>query len=749
MNKKNLLLLTIICFAGSNILAQIPESGSKNNILNEYKSLSESLGPINKSIYTDPSRSPEERTLDLISRMTFDEKILLTGGWTEIKVKGSFNMPGIERLGIRPVTMADASQGIRKIPFPSRENESGTSFPSLLALTSTWNPELAKQYGKAIGEECRALGIDILLGPGMNFYRLPTGGRHFEYLGEDPYLATPISTEYIIGLQSQKVIATPKVVLANEQEFVRHIANCIVSERAMHEIYLPPWKSAIEKADAKAIMMGNNLVNGIPCAAHRPLITDIFRNSYGFKGIAMTDWQNTNYFPSMQHLILESGISLLMPSNLNFVNHISELKKNGQFEQKEFEKKLDEMVYYNLLPLFELGVYDRSPIDNSFYKTIGAHQDLARICAEESMVLLKNEKSILPLKAGSKGILLTGAEEIHSAKGSGFVKGFNHTSYREGLQQLYGTEMKYNLTPTETEVRQAKTVIFILNKDAGEGGDVSYDEPQDQLKRLRQILQWNPNTIVIVNASNSMPTDWVKNTRAVLWGFFQGQERGSALANILSGKANPSGKLAFSIEKKYEDSVDPDYNLLCGKPYWRGDNSYKDYWLNGKDVTIPGFSDCVKPNELVDVPYGEDIFIGYRWYDKQNIPVLFPFGYGLSYTKFRYSNLKVNNRFSEGGQLQVFITIKNTGKVKGKEIVQLYISDPNGKKDDRPVKELKGFMKIELNPGESRQVVFNLSRNDFAFWDVPTNQWKIKPGKYEIRVGTSSQHLKHKETVTI
>jgi len=746
MLKKFLLVASFLLVLGGYSFSQ--QSNVYESFLSGYKPISEAPGSVKGSVYADPSKSPEERAKDLISRMTFEEKVRLTGGWTEIKVRGSFNMPGVERLGIRPVTMADASQGVRKIPFPSKEEESGTSFPSLLALTSTWNSELALQYGEAMGEECRALGIDILLGPGMNFYRLPTGGRHFEYLGEDPFLATPIAAQYIIGLQSRKVIATPKVVLANEQEFVRHIANCLVSERAMHEIYLAPWKTAIEKADAKAIMMGNNLVNHIPCAAHKPLIADIFRDVYGFKGIAMTDWQNTNYFPSMQHLIIDSGISLLMPSNRNFVNHIKELRQTGQFNQAEFEKKLDKMVFYNLLPLFELGVYDRGPVDETYLETFNAHKELARVCAEESMVLLKNEKSVLPLQTGSKNILLAGEEETHSARGSGFVKGFDHTSYREALQNLYGDELKYLPEPSEAEVRQAATVIFILNKDAGEGGDVPYEEPRKQLEHLRRVLSWNPNTIVIVNASNSMPMDWVDGAKAVLWGFFQGQERGTALANILSGRVNPSGKLAFSIEKRYEDSVDPDYNLLCGKPYWRGDNSYKEYWLNGKDVKVAGFSDCVKPMELVDVPYGEDIFIGYRWYDRQNIPVLFPFGYGLSYTKFKYSRLKVENRLSEGGQLTVSVTVKNKGNVKGKEIVQLYISDPDGKANDRPVKELKGFSKVELNPGESSPVVLNLSRDDFAFWDVATHQWKIKPGKYEIKVGSSSQDLSHKTYIS-
>ncbi len=728
--------------------AQNPGSRVEQDILSNYKPISQATEIPQGAIYGDITKSPEQRAKDLLSRMTFEEKVALTGGWTDIKVPGSFNMAGVPRLGIRPVTMADASQGIRRLAFPSKLNVSGTSFPSLLALTSTWDPMLAHRYGEAIGEECRGLGIDILLGPGMNFYRLPTGGRHFEYLGEDPFLATPIATEYILGLQSQKVVATPKVVLANEQEFVRHIANCLVSNRAMREIYLPPWKSAIEKADAKAIMMGNNLVNGIPCAAHKPLIADLFRSEYGFEGIAMTDWQNMNYFPSMRNLILESGISLLMPSNQNLVNYINELKKSGQFNQEEVENKLDKMVYDNLLPLFELGIYDRSPVDETYLKTFSSHQELARICAEESMVLLKNEQGILPLKNESKKLLLTGENETHSARGSGFVKGYSHTSYWEGLQKLYGSEINYIRSASEAEIKSAETVIFILNKEAGEGGDVPYEEPKEQLDYLRAVLDWNPNTIVLVNASNSMPMDWTKKAKAILWGFFQGQERGNALANIISGKVNPSGKLAFTIENDYLDSVDPDYNLLCGVPYWRGDNSYKDYWLNGKDVKIPGFSDCVKPRELIDVPYGEDIFIGYRWYDKKKIPVLFPFGYGLSYTKFKFSSLELENRLAEEGQLSVSVNVKNTGKVKGKEIVQLYISDLDGKSNDRPEKELKGFSKVELNPGESKRVTLILSFDDFAFWDVPTDQWKIKPGKYEIKIGASSQQLNQKALIT-
>jgi len=746
MTKRSIILAIVIIFLANSSFAQGLEKDS--DILSLYRPINESITVSNGIVYTDKTKAPEERARDLLSRMTIEEKLLLTGGWSGIKIQGSFNIPGIARLGIRPVTMADASQGIRKLAFPSKEKVSGTSYPSLLALTSTWNTELASQYGKAIGEECRALGIDILLGPGMNFYRLPTGGRHFEYLGEDPFLATPIVTQYIIGLQSQEIIATPKVALANEQEYVRHIANCLVSNRAMREIYLPPWKSAIEIAGAKAVMTGNNMLNGIPCAVNKPLLADLLRAEYGFEGIAMTDWQNTNYFPSMNNLILESGISLLMPSNNNFVKYINSLKELNQFKQAEFVEKLDKMVYYNLLPLFESGIYDRSPVDETYLRTFNAHQELARICAEESAVLLKNKGRILPLQAGTKNILLTGAEESQSGKGSGFVAGYSHTSILDGLIKVYGNGLTFSKNPSENEVKNAHTVIFILNKEAGEGGDVPYEEPGAQLTQLRQVLEWNANTIVIVNACNSMPLDWIKKAKAILWVFFLGQERGNAIANIFSGKVNPSGKLAFSIEKNFFDSVDPDYNFLCGAPYWRGDNSYKDYWLNGKDVRISGFTDCVKPMEPVRIPYNEDIFIGYRWYDKMNLPVLFPFGFGLSYSTFQCSNLQINNRLPDDGKLTVSVSVKNTGKINGKEVVQLYISDLAGKADDRPLKELKGFSKIELKPGGSETVTFTLSRNDFSIWDVQTDQWKVKPGRYEIKVGTSSQQLNERDVIT-
>ena len=276
--------------------------------LNGFEPIHQSVNRIQSAIYADTRMSSAKRAEDLIQRLTFEEKLSLTGGW-----KG-FNIPGIPRLGIRPVTMADASQGVR-LDTIAIEGKS-TSFSGMLPLASTWNDELAGRFGKSIGEECRALGVDILLGPGINMQRLSVGGRNFEYMGEDPLLTAGMATAYIRGIQSTRIIPTAKHFIGNDQEFCRHIANSVISERALREIYLRPWEAIIKNANCMGIMTGNNLVNGIPCAMHKPLIADILRKEFGFTGLAMTDWQNTNYYPDKQNLVLQSGETLLMPENI-------------------------------------------------------------------------------------------------------------------------------------------------------------------------------------------------------------------------------------------------------------------------------------------------------------------------------------------------------------------------------------------------------------------------------------------------
>ena len=695
------------------------------------KPISESVNTIKNAVYADKTKSAAERTLDLIRRMTFEEKLALTGGWNR------FLVSGVARLGIRPVSMADASQGVRL--QTALVKDKSTSFPGMLPLASTWNISLAENFGRSIGEECRALGVDILLGPGVNMQRLSVGGRNFEYMGEDPLLTSHIATAYIKGLQKQGIVAVPKHFIGNDQDFCRHIASSNIDERTLHEVYLLPWESMIKKAGCKGMMTGNNLVNGIPCSMHKPLIADVLRKEFGFTGLAMTDWQNTSYHPKLQHLVMPSGETLLMPDNAAFAKYINEQIAISAERRSEIEIMLEKMIFPTLYTLFETGVYDRSFNDREYFKTFEAHTQLARQCAEEAIVLLKNFKSILPIPL-SKRILLMGEEELHSGTGSGFVTGYGHITYEDGLKVVYGDKLTCANKPDDKTIRNADVVLFRLNKPAGEGKDIPYEEPADQLEYLRQVIKLNKNVVVLVNACNTMPMNWVKDVKGILWCYFLGQQRGAALANIISGKVNPSGKLPFTIEHKFSDSPDPKFNYIGGKAYWRGNNQYKAYWMGESDKTDDQFSQFVKPGEVLNVPYREGVFVGYRWYDKNQIPVLFPFGFGLSYTGFEYSSIKYDNRLDTEGKVYVSMMVRNRGSRAGSEVVQLYVTDKECSVP-RPEKELKAFAKVYLEAGESKNVSLILDRRSFSFWDVKKHEWSIESGEFEIKAGGSSNSM--------
>ncbi|WP_288488072.1 glycoside hydrolase family 3 C-terminal domain-containing protein [uncultured Alistipes sp.] len=695
------------------------------------KPLSEADSVVRGAAYADPSFPASERAADLIRRMNFEEKLRLTGGWNR------FMIAGIPRLGVRPVSMADASQGIRL--QTTLVKDKSTSFPGMLPLASTWNPALAAEMAHSLADECRALGVDILLGPGANIQRLSVGGRNFEYMGEDPLLTSVMAAAYVKGLQRNGIIATPKHFLGNDQDFCRHIANSIIDERTLREVYLLPWERMIAEAGCLGIMTGNNLTNGLPCPMNKPLIADILRREYGFKGVAMTDWQNTGYYPQLQHLVLTSGETLLMPENAAFREYVLRETAGSAERRAEVEALLERMIYPTLYALFETGVYDRDFNDPSLFARFEDHKALAARCAAEAMVLLKNQRNILPLKPGQR-ILLTGTDEIHSGTGSGFVKGYDHVSYEQGLRAVYGDDLICQTDPDRETVRKADVVLFRLNKPAGEGLDIPYEEPADQLERLRETAGLNKNVIVLINACNVMPMDWLKDVRGVVWCYFLGQERGTALAALLSGRENFSGKLPFTVERDFADSPAPRFNYIGGKPYWHGNNQYKNYWLGLKKDPVKGFSDHIRPGETIDVPYSEGVFIGYRWYDKHRIPYVFPFGYGLSYTSFTYESIACEDRMEREGRVLVTVRVRNGGGRAGKEIVQLYVSDTRSSVE-RPAKELKAFAKVALEPGESKTVTLELDRRSFSFWDTESHGWKLERGEFVLRAGGSSADL--------
>ncbi|WP_066839702.1 beta-glucosidase [Rufibacter ruber] len=693
------------------------------------------------AVYQNTSLSPEARARDVLKHLTFEEKLSLTGGYK------SFCFPGVARLGLRPAIMADASQGIRLQTIASKANS--TSFPPMLALAATWNPALAQAFGKNIGEECKAHGVDFLLGPGINLQRLSVGGRNYEYMGEDPLLTSAIAVNYINGLQSQGVIATAKHFIANDQEFVRHIASSDLDERTLREIYLKPWEAVVKQARVRAIMTGNNAINGIPASMHQPLLNDVMRREFGFTGVTMTDWQNTNYHPDLQYLVARSGQTLLMANNATFTKYIQDFIARYPARKAEVEADLDFMVYPNLYTLFEAGVYDRAPTDKALLNTLPAHKETARQCAEEAICLLKNEANVLPVQR-SKKVLLMGENELHSGTGSGFVAGYDHTSFAEGLKKTYGQNFEEAEKPTDAQIKNANVVLFRLNKKAGEGYDVPFEEPQGVNAEIARVAALNPNVVVLISSANGLPMPWLGQVKGVLWTFFLGQERGNALANIISGKVSPSGRLPFTLEKDFQDSPDPDFNFLGGKPYWQGNNNhYKEYWKGNEKNSRKEIAKYVKPHQLVHLPYDEGVFMGYRWFDKQQKEVLFPFGYGLSYTSFTYTKPKISKATLSGqDSVQVQFTLKNTGKQAAAEVVQLYVSDKEASVD-RPVRELKDFQKVYLKPGQSQTVSFWVNRQDLSFWDTPTHSWKAEPGAFELSVGNSSRALRFTQVFTL
>lgn len=720
------------------LLVLLSETTLAQNKIVSKKSLAEYGNFEEGAKYPDVKLPADERVADVVKRMTLNELIDLNGGWN------TFYFPGIERLGLRPIYMADASQGIR-LRNDEIDKFKTTSFPGTVALASTWNPELALEMGRSLGEECRMQGVDILLGPGINMQRFSVSGRNYEYMGEDPLLTSILASEYIKGLQSNDVIATAKHFIGNDQEFCRHLSSSNIDERTLREIYLRPWEAVIKKGGVKAIMAGNNLINGIPCSMDEQLVQFVLRDEFGFKGLAMTDWSNTVYHPERQYLYLNSGINLLMCDHSPFKRFINGFLSKYPQRKDEIRKILEKKVSLTLLPLFENGVYDRPYKDESANLALPKHRKIAKQIADEAICLLKNEQNLLPLSHKSK-VVLMGKDEIHSGVGSGFVQGFDHVSFEDGLKATFNN-FKVLHSIDEAEIKKADVVIYRLNKNAGEGRDIPFNEGID--KNISKIAAINPNVVVIVSACNGMPMPWLKNVKVVIWSYYLGQVRGESLADVLVGNVNPSGKLPFTLETDFKFSSNPRFNYIGEEPYYFGDNKrYRSYWL-GNDSTGASeqFRKYVKPHEIVPVDYNEGVFMGYRWFDMFPQNVYFPFGHGLSYTQFEYGDAKLSGaKMSVTDSLKVTLEIKNIGKRFGKETIQLYVQDVNSSVK-RPIKELKAFKKVGLNPGQLSAVSFWVKPNDLAFWDMKSNGWIVEEGVFKIMIGASSTDIK--QTVAI
>lgn len=721
----------IFCFLVMSALSAFAQESIDYDLCNQdFRPLYMRKGLPANAVYTNPKASAESRAADAVKRLTFDEKLMLTGGWNHM------HLPAVPRLGLAPVTMSDASQGIHIKNWCVTPKKS-TAFPCVLELAATWDEGLTYQYAKSISQECRAWGIDVLLGPGLNMYRNAEGGRNFEYMGEDPYLTSALGVDYVKGLQSQGTVATIKHFLGNEQELARHVINVQIGERALREIYLRPYETAIKKGGALAVMTGNNMVNGFPGAADKPLSGDILRKEFHFNGVIMSDWANSEYWEPRLNLELTSGHSLLMDNNTPFAAYIKKYVADHPEKKAEVEDQLGKMAFYNLYSFFKAGIYDRPYRDPKLVDKIDSHKAVALQTAEEGMTLLKNENHILPIKDNVKKIVIAGSDEalrVYGGKGSGLVEGYDHVDFLTALKAKYGDKILSGPSVTDADIKSADVVLFFSSKPAAEGSDVDFNKPMIG-NDINKYAALNANIVVINSGGNGMSMPWLPKVKGLLFIYLSGQERGNALVNILSGKISPSGKLPFTIEKSFDDSPAKDYNKMSdGTYYWGGGHG------NSTEVR--------KKYGDLNLPYTEGIYIGYRWYDKKNIEPQFPFGFGLSYTSFNYSPITaVSAKVTKLKPATISLTIKNTGPVDGAEVVQLYIHKDNSK-INRPAKELKGFKRVFLKAGESKKISFTVDWHNLAYWNDKTHQWAVEPGSYTVEAASSSKDIRSQKNIS-
>ena len=694
-------LLMMICFSIMFFNLQM-----KGSSLNDEK---EKFTPLS---YEEADAKAET----VLQQMTLDEKIAYVGG------DKSFFIREIPRLNIKEVYMTDATQGVHirqsfgDIDLSKYQLEKSTAFPCPISLAATWNPELSYNYAKSVGEECRAGGIGVLLGPGMNNYRQSQCGRNFEYFGEDPFLAARMIEKYVKGVQSTGTVATLKHFIANNTDWYRRKSNSILDERTLHEINTVPFKAGID-AGATAVMTSYNLLNGEWCGEDEYTINNLLRKQLGFKWLVMTDWWSVYNGEKLA----KSGQDLEMPKTIALEN-----TKQLMEEGKLTEKQLNRMVKSILRTYFAMKLDTRVP-DTSYLKTFNLHEQIALQTAREGIVLLKNADNILPIKEAVKNIILTGdyVDKIVTGGGAAAVEGYDQIQMLDELKNVFGDKLDYIKNPTVEELKTADIVLCSIGTEDSEGFDRSFELSEDQEEKVQHCVNTNPNTVVIVTSGSGIKmTDWAPKAKGIIYAWYRGQNGNTALAEIISGKTNPSGKLPMTIEKDFSDS--PGYGYLPkGEELYRG-------W-NGEEE---------KAHAVWDLEYKEGVFVGYRWYEKKNIEPLFPFGYGLSYTTFDYSDIKTSiDTFGENDVVTVTFTLKNTGEVKGMETAQLYISDVEASVA-RPLKELKGFDKVELNPGESKTVEIKLDKKDFSFWNPATKDWYAEKGKFVVRVGSSSADIK-------
>jgi len=702
--------------------------------------------------YLDPQQSVESRVDDLLDRMTAEEKasLLAGSGWME-------STP-IERLGIPAIRMADGPMGIRSWMGPSAMTNvaattvvEATSFPSGIAMASTWNAELVHEEGRVIAQELKAVGRDMILAPCVNIARTPLWGRNFEGYGEDPYLAARMAVAYVRGVQGENVIPAVKHYAANNQEFERHRIDETIDPRALHEIYFPAFRAAVEEAGAWGVMNAYNKVNGTWAAESHFLLTEILRQRWGFDGFVISDWGSTYSTAAT----IDAGMNLEMPGgepmeqwragerfqrNGNGAGWLTQEKVLAAIAAGEVEQAaVDRNVRQILRVMFRAGLFDE-PKPGGGEIDLPEQRAVARRAATEGMVLLRNEGALLPLDiAGSPSIAVIGPSAAVARTGGGgssLVRPKYAVTPFQGIQEVVGdgASVRYALGVAmegeeegiDAEAALDEAVALAAESDVAvvvvgysfqlesEGFDrPSMDLPAGQNELINAIAAVNDRTVVVVVAGAPIAmTSWIDQVSAVLYAWYGGQEAGHAIGDLLFGVASPSGKLPVTFPMRLEDST-----------------AYGNY-----------------PGEDLQVEYAEGIYVGYRGFDQRGTDPLFPFGFGLSYTTFEYSGLTLSDtEVGSGGAIEARVQVTNSGERAGAEVVQLYLHDVSSSLD-RPARELKGFSRVHLEPGQTETVTFAIDTEAMSFFDPDRDDWVTEPGEFEVLIGASSRDIRLRES---
>lgn len=695
--------------------------------------------------------SIDQKVEEYLSKMTLEEKVKI------LHAQSKFSSAGVPRLGIPELWTTDGPHGVRAEVLWDEWDQAGwtcdscVAFPALTCLAATWNTELAALYGKSIGEEALYRGKDVLLGPGVNIYRTPLNGRNFEYMGEDPYLASEMVVPYIVEVQKNGVATCVKHFALNNQEANRHGYDVVVDDRALYEIYLPAFKAAVERGQSWSIMGSYNLYKGQHVCHNQYLLNDILKGEWNYDGAVVSDWGGCHDTDQAitNGLDLEFGTwtdGLTMGKTNSYDSYyLADAYLERLRSGKASEEVLNEKARRVLRLMLRTSM---NPYKGRGEMCSEAHYSAARQIAGEGIVLLKNDNANLPISSKVSRIAVIGENAIKMMTvggGSSSLKAQREISPLEGIIEAVGDKAEvlyergyvgdkggsYNgvstgqdLSESRSEkhliadaVKLAKTadvVLFIggLNKSDHqdcEGVDrLQYELPYAQNELIEALSKANPNTTVVLVSGNAVAMPWIEKVPSVVQAWFCGSESGHAIADVLFGAVNPSGKLPFTFPVKLDDN-----SAHATKSY--------------------------SPTDPV-IEYKESIFVGYRWHEKNEIKPLFPFGHGLSYTTFEYANLSCPKKFKKGG-IKLSLDVTNTGKVDGKEIVQLYIRD-NESSLVRPVKELKGFQKVSLKAGETKKVEFVIEPSMLEFFDDQKHEWRSEPGTFTVYIGASSQDIR-------